>query len=461
VKIHAKAGRCIFLAAVAAVGVGTIGSPVFGESQPLTDPAYSFRGSLTAKYIYRTAELPGQRFSDQDIYSTLRLDLTTTKEKGYEFHFLGWGRADIDGHQNQTGFYPLEDVGNAYSKPVQGYLFEAHLDMNKPLPLVTQIRIGRQSGTRDEPVFFDGLAVDLGNDKLTLSLYGGAAIHFYEIDSTWGRDSLQGAGLDLTPFSFSTINLDYLEVKDKREFTDQQDTLTNRLAAAKVTLRALAATYITGKYRTLNDDPRDFSVRAATAWTEGGGNVSLGYFRQFRTQNELTNEFSLFFDVIGKSSPYQSYDIKLRQFIAERVAFDAGYFDRKLLDEGDQNSFDRNFSRAFVDIELSGCLFAGLACTLTGEQWKTGSNKYQSAGFDATYAWRRLNAKEAKISAGTYYSLFKYDYYVMPGVRDKVRTYYVNMQHPFTKNFSMTAAYEYEHGIENYNTVKIGMRYDF
>ena len=460
-KISLKIRRCAVVTGLVGLSFLSLHSPVLGETKPAPEPSYNVRGSLSARYVYRIAELPDQRFSDQDIYSLLRLDLTSTKEKGFEFHFLGSGRADLDGHQDQTGFYPLEDTGNAYDRPVQGYLLEAHLDMNKPLPLLTQLRLGRQSGTRDELVFFDGLAVDFGNDKVALSLYGGATIYYYEIDNRWGNDTIQGAGLDLTPFTFSTLSLDYLETKDKREIAGQQDTLTDRLASAKLLLRIPPVTRLTGKYRTINGDPRDVSVRATTVWADAGGNLSAGYFRQFRAQNELTNEFALFYDVIGRSSPYESYDVKLRQFIATRIAIDAGYFSRKLLKETDQSVFDKDFSRAFVDVELSGCVLAGLSCMAIGEQWKSKNNKYDSMGFDASYAWRRKNGKEAKISVGTYYSLYKYDYYIDPGVRDKVRTYYLNVQHPFTKAFSMNGGYEYEDSIENYTTVKVGMRYDF
>ena len=56
--------------------------------------------------------------------------------------------------------------------------------------------------------------------------------------------------------------------------------------------------------------------------------MSVGYFRQFRTQNELSNELSLFFDVIGRSAPYENYDIRIRKFFAGFLAFDLGYFKR-------------------------------------------------------------------------------------------------------------------------------------
>jgi hypothetical protein len=42
-----------------------------------------------------------------------------------------------------------------------------------------------------------------------------------------------------------------------------------------------------------------------------------------------------------------------------------------------------------------------------------------------------------------------------------VRTYYLNGRYPFTASVSLNGSFEYEHGIENYQTVKTGIRYDF
>jgi predicted porin len=50
---------------------------------------------------------------------------------------------------------------------------------------------------------------------------------------------------------------------------------------------------------------------------------------------------------------------------------------------------------------------------------------------------------------------------VEEGVREKVRTYYVSGKYPLDKGFSINGSYEYEDGIEDYQTLKLGMRYDF
>ena len=127
------------------------------------DPSLSVNGYLSARYVYRTASYSEGRTSDQDLFGDLRLDITRPKDNRFEFHFLGSVRSDLDGNQDVSAFNPLEDVGDTYGKRTIGYLYEANVVLNEPLQHLTRVRIGRQSGTRDEPVFFDGVAMDLGS----------------------------------------------------------------------------------------------------------------------------------------------------------------------------------------------------------------------------------------------------------------------------------------------------------
>ncbi len=423
------------------------------------DPgSISATGYFSARYVYRTSKLPDEKVSDQDIFGELRIDMTTPKTNKYEFHFFGTVRDDLSRNNNRTGFYPFEDIGDTYQSSAHGYLFEAHLDVNNLLPYFSQVRMGRQSGTRDEPVFFDGVAADIGGSKLNLTLYGGAAVHFYEVDYRWGNDTLGGAGLDYAPFSSTKLSLDYLTVNDKRQFpsdTDQHDQLTS----IKLRQRFTQFSKATAKMRSVNGEPRDASVRALSAFPDAQAEVNINYFRQFHTQNELSNELSSYFDVLGQSHPYQSYDVKVRKLFGANYAVDLGYFKRALLNKTEEGAFDRDFSRTFLLLELIDLPSDGLSLTLTGERWETQGKQYSSAGVDLGYAFKKL--RKAGINVGTYYSLYKYDYYVELGARQQVRTYYLNGRFPLGKNFSINGGYEYETSLENYQTLKLGMRYDF
>jgi hypothetical protein len=432
------------------------------SSKQSSDPSYTVNGYVSTRYIYRTAELPDQRVTDQDAFGDLRFDVSSPKERSAEFHFFGTARSDLDGSQGSSTFHPFEDVADTHRSRSSGYIYEAHLDLNNPLAKVTQVRLGRQAGTRDEPVFFDGIAVDAGGEKLNLTLYGGAAVHFYEIDNRWGGDVLGGAGLDVYPAALTGLSVDYLTVRDERTFIAGDVTRLDRLFAVKLTQRFAEYNRFTAKYRYLNSEPRDISVNASAVSPEVEAEMSVGYFRQFRTQNELSNELSLFLDVIGQSAPYQSYDLKIRKFFAGFIAVDLGYFRRELLDAPlDQGPFDREFTRKYVDMEITDFIVPGLSWTLIAEWWESGQRTFRTLGTDLSYAVKRKSGKQAKVSVGTSYSLFKYDYYIDLGVREQVRTYYFTSKYPLGAQVSVNAGYEFEHGIENYQTVKAGMRYDY
>ncbi len=435
-------------------------SPSVNPSEPpKTAGQFSVDGYISAKYVYRSTTLSNERLSDQDLFTDLRLDVARPEQDRYEFHFFGTARSDLDGESDRKDYYPFEDIGNARSSRSAGYLYEAHIDVNRPLAYVTQVRVGRQSGTRDEPVFFDGLAADIKAARtLNLAVYGGAAVHFYEIANRWGDDTLAGAGVDYTPFTSGGLSLDYLSARDERElfsFTDQND----ELYAVKLWYRFSPGLKATVKYRGINSESRDANARVIGVIPGIDLEVSANYFRQSHTQNELTNEFSSYYDILGQSHPYQSYDIKARKLFGARYAVDLGYYKRSLLKDLQQGAFNREYERTFVDFEIADALTDGLSFMLIGELWKSVANEFSSGGLDVGYALPKK--KNAKLSAGTYYSLYKYDYYTALGERDHVRTYYINGKYPFSGKYSANAGYEYETGLERFQTVKLGIRYDF
>jgi hypothetical protein len=424
------------------------------------DPSLEVNGYLSARYVYRTAASAEGKADDQDFFGDLRFDVTRPKDNRYEFHFLGSVRSDLDGNQDVHTFSPLEDIDDTYGTRLVGNVYEANVVLNDSLPRLTHLRMGRQSGTRDEPVIFDGISADLGGEKLNITLYGGAAIHFFEIDRQWGDDTLEGAGIDYRPFPATGMSADFLAVKDKRTFTPAEDTVHDRMVSLKLWQRFEPFTRLTVKYRLLDGDPRDLSLKAVTALQAANVEASLNYFRQFRSQNELSNEFSLFYDVVGRSAPFQSFDIKVRKFFAERVAVDLGYYKRELLDTSDEGSFNKEYKRMFLDVEVMDLFLNNLSGTILAEQWESQGRSYDAVGADLSYKIKR-NKKETRVSIGTNYSLYKYDYYAELGVREQVRTYYLTGKYPLYDGFSVNGGYEYEHSFENYQTLRLGMRYDF
>jgi hypothetical protein len=457
--------RCIsarrLLSALSVVVAGVfLHLAVSAADEPAQTPSTTVDGSLSLRYTFRTVASADERTSDQDVFADLRLDVTQPADARHAFHFLGALRSDLDGDRDRTFFSPLEDAGDAYGRRTTGTVYEAYYALNRPFSRLAQMRAGRQAGTRDEPVFFDGLAADLGADAWNITLYGGAALHFAEVDRHWGNDTLGGAGIDYTPAAGLRLSADWLSVSDEREWDPEGGTEKDRMAAFQVRQQLETYAQYAVKYRLLNGEPRDLSIAASAAYPAWDAEAAARYIRQFRVQDELTTDLSPVADVIGRSAPFQSVDLKVRKTVSERVALDAGYFQRSLLRPSDEGPFNKEYSRKYLAGDIADLFLPGLSWTLTAERWDAGTTETNAYGADITYR-RKHQGREARVGAGTYYSLYKYDHFSELGLRDKVRTYYIDVRYPLGRSFSVNGRYELERGMEEYQTVRLGMQYAF
>ena len=433
------------------------------EKQPSQEqePSIAVTGYFSARYWFRTAQTTsGDVARDQDAYGELRIDATTPKTGRYEFHFIGNVRNDLDGNRDLHTYYPLEDIGDTGPKHTVGYLYEAHLDINNPFSRVTQFRIGRQASTRDEPVYFDGIAMDVGLlPKMNLTLYGGAGVNFYEINRSEGDDTVAGAGLDLYPTTSTGIGLDYLTIKDKRDYlqlTDVQD----HLVSLKIWQRFTPSIKATANYRYQNGEARDLNLRLIGVFPESRTEFGAGYLRQFNIQSVQSNPLSPFVDVAGPTTPFQQYEVKVRQFFGTRYAVDLSYYKKDLTGNDPPGDFNHEYSRVTAGLEIADLLVRNFTLTLTADAWNSDGQDFLSGGADIGYSFGRKGTA-AKINAGTYYSLYKYDYYQQLGEHDRVRTYYITMRAPLAKQLFLNLNYEYEKSLENIQSLRTGIRYDF
>jgi len=373
---------------------------------------------------------------------------------------MGSARTDLDGNRDLHTNYLLEDIGDTGTQSAIGYLYEAHFDINEPFNRVTQVRLGRQAGTRDEQVYFDGIAMDVqAASFMKMTVYGGAAVNLFEIDRSESDDTLAGAGLDIAAGASTGISFDYLAIKDKRDYlemTDEQD----KLLSIKIWQRFSPSVRATARYRQQNSEARDLSVRLLGTFPGAGTEFSANYLRQFNVQEQQTNPLSPFVDVVGPSDPFQTTEVKVRQFFGKRYAIDLLYARRDLIGDAEPGQFNREYTRAAAGIEVGDLFLRNLTLSLTGDQWKSQERSSAAAGADVGYAFGKKGTM-TKINVGTYYSLYKYDYYLQPREQDDVRTYYLSMRVPVTKQVALNLSYEFERSLEDFQTMKAGIRYDF
>ncbi len=437
------------------------GLPIGNES--LTSPAggkvlWKLAGAVSNRYVFRAASTKGTIFTDNDMFQTLNIDITTPRKDNFGVHFLTTCREDLDGGTDRTNFYPLEDIGDTGPQAIIGKIYEANIDYNYIYPFLPKLIFGRQSGTRSEPVFFDGVSACIDFFRYVIAtLYGGAAVRFYETGWTWGSDVLGGIGIDILPYRSAKISLDYLFLKNQSKLF-LTSTLYNHLIDFAYRQRLFRWMKIMTRVRFIDFLPDSLEVRLLNSSPDIALETNLSYYLQFRTGNELGNNLSKFYDVLGPVYPFHSLDFKARSLITPHFAIELGLFIRALLDNQNENTFNHQYSRLYAFLEGIDLFTPGLSASLSAGRWISPADDYNSIGLDVSYRFK-AGLFKPDVSAGTYFSLFKYDYEM--GERKAARTYYFKSSVLIGKHFSFTCRYEYEASLENYSTLKTGLNYAF
>lgn len=418
-------------------------------------PEKSVKGYITFQSVTRKESTTS--FEDKDLYLALRLTYLNLPTKKYGFHFFGTVRSDQDGSQNVIGGYPLEGISDTYKDPTVSYLYESHALFNHVGP-ISQLRLGRQSGKRGERIYFDGMALDFKkNPRWGLALYGGRAVHHFDVNLAAETDSLAGVGFDLSRRGRTRVSLDYLFLKDRR---DPVDDLKDELISLLIRRQFSPSWQGLVKTRHINHNPRDVHVRLNGKSSGARMGMNLAYYRRSRMEYEISQEVSSFASIMGLSHPFHSLKASFRWGITPRFSMATGGFTRKMLEpETVEGPFNREFSRLYLVGQGKDLFFPGFSASLTTEKWKAGTFDVSTSGYELAYRKKGING--TRIQLGNYYSLYKYDYYLQLGERTSVRTNYLKARIPVGKSFSFTGAYETEDGAYQFKTLKAGMRYVF
>jgi len=127
-----------------------------------------------------------------------------------------------------------------------------------------------------------------------------------------------GAGLDIAAGQSTGISIDYLAINDKRDYLELKD-VHDKLLSLKIWQRFTPSIKATALYRHQNSEARDLTLRLLGTFPAAGTEFSANYLRQFNTQESQSNPLSPFVDVVGPSEPFQTTEIKVRQFMREKL----------------------------------------------------------------------------------------------------------------------------------------------
>lgn len=426
--------------------------------QQKKDSKFPIDGYIKVKYRIRWTD-DFSPFSsdntDQDIYEYLNIDFGDESRNRVTAHLYGRATQDLDGARDVKGFYIFDSITDTYKSSLNLRLYHAYIDINS-FWIFSKMRVGRQY-LYDTPeiLYIDGGLVETKSiekaGNLTFGIYGGLPTHLFE--SSVEGDVIFGLYSTWQFLPSNKMRVDWTYIRDVNFLG-----LNNNNLFGISFWQTIAKQYHIYLQSTILDSRwRDITIKGTYNNPDKNFWVS-GYFKRLNeTQKQLSIQFDPYFVVAQELFPYNQYQIDLYKGLGEHISISSGIMIRDLQDENKSNRFNREFRRFYITpaYHIKKPI---MDISLILEWWDgAGTEDIKTAGLDITTTC----SKKLKISIGTYYSLYKYDYY-LDIERQNVRTYYLKAKYQLKDNIKIDGRFELENTQSlNIYTFDLGVRYDF
>ena len=383
--------------------------------------------------------------SDHDWYETLALDYADPAHPELAAHFLGRTAVDLDGNSGLL----LESSNDLQNGSLDADMYEGYVDAGTKKGDL-RVRMGRQSDyLTPEIAHFDGVSVrtlkEDGPHPYEFGAYGGGNVTY---DSTSNiDDGVFGVYAESRAWKGGRARLDWMHLNDAALLgADNNDLLGVSL------FQNFKAWSASGKYTSLEGRDRDAELRARWADAAGKTSVQLRYFELLEPQNQRALFLDPFTQSLQTYFPYHQIGISGWRALSEKVDLDLGVDLREVNDPGDVGTFNHDWQRYYTTLTLRDLIPYAWTASVTADYYDDKQNDFKTLGADLSHPL----ASDWDLSLGTYYSLYKYDFFSATE-RDDVRTYFGKVVWRRSETWTFELLYEYEDdNLEQYNTLRCG-----
>lgn len=409
--------------------------------RPVPQDGLHWSGVASARYRFRH----GGGVSDQDLVARLGLDFGDERKDPYTFHFSGRAFGDLDGRRPDD---PFRGLDQSYGDEFYARLYLAHVDAHR-LDGLSLLRLGRQDLVETPtPVTVDGVRADserLGAARLQFSAYAGVPVHHFEASAS--GDSVFGLGVTAQAWHGGRVRLDWMSIRDEFLALDRHDEIYGVRW-----WQELEGVRLNGLHTWRDGKPRDLWLGL-----RGAGDLPLDFALDYRelltTQRAAVTEIDPYYEIAAEYVPFRQVDVRLGPDLGERFEVDVGTALRRLADDADAGTFNREFDRSFVELAVHDVATPGLSFALVGSIWSSDGEDIRTVTGDVSYRPTR----DVELSTGTGYDLFKYDVFA-DFERVHVRTWFLHGNWQLQPRLRLDIGYDYERDdLDEFHQLRVGM----
>jgi hypothetical protein len=420
--------------------------PVCMPNEPLC-----VRGSVAARFRARTSG-DGDDF---DLYEYLTLRVRDDDHPGWSGSLHARLAEDLDGEGDDGSFFVFDSVDDTYDSAVTGRLYHAYANYRPCSGPVEEVRIGRQYVDAGDGFLVDGVRATSApldaRRQVRVHAFVGLPAHLYE-GSVEG-DFIVGAGVTGRPWRGADARVDWVHVEDENEFYGKP---VNDVFTAELRQRFSSCFSVRGWYQQVDDDPRTLAGSFLAYLWRSDWTVRGSARSQLGREHALVFDVDPYFAVVQTLEPYWDAHLAASKGIGECFSAEAGVTLRRLWDEDDEGTFNREFERLHATLSTWRWPARSLSLAVTGEWWWS-HDEATSIGFEAEWKPSRC----LKVVLGTDYALYRTDLYTNSERLDS-RGWYLRASYGTSERWKADLSVRIEDDdFDTYATIQGGVRFEF
>ncbi len=397
---------------------------------------------------------------DDDFYQYLSLSFGEATQRRITGYISARITQDLNGREHPDSFSSVADTHDrSYAR-----LNAAYVDLRFD-DLLDEARLGRQwLAEVPEFVRMDGIRLRTHPLervlKTKLVLFGGIPEHYQE--SSRGGDRVIGGGFEIRPLAMTHISAFYTHLRDQYRENPQNNyrTVTFDDDLISVELRQLflqRTVNFYGLYSNLNGNSRESRARLAFDSEDGRTSIGLNYRTLFSTQRSLSTTFDPYVSIFREYHPYNEASIDLRRELTDTIGVDAGGFIRRMQEDRDKGTFNREFERYYLGGHIKKWPVDESLITLAGDFYDSDGDKFWVA--EGCYEHELFTYMTLKLGSG--YSLYREDRFTFEE-KSHVRSGFVRMDYDVLSNLKFIFEYKAERDdLDTTHTVETMVRFRF
>lgn len=427
----------VLLTACAAAGTAMAGTDLLGDR---------LDGSIGMNYRYRTTA----NESDKDLYTDFQMKYAFDKDISASL-FLSQ-ITDMDSNESLNGFYVFDEI---LSKKSETKLYTAFVDFKNQLGLA-DIKVGRQYSYESKSYHFDGIRAESKEYAQAMNLkayaYAGRPVRYFVsphenrgvcsschgstgLTDFEGSGSLWGLGLSVRPDNDTRLTLDHSLVTEDAYFGSVDADYTTFSAWHKFSDNFNARL----NWNMIESHSSDIRLMFGYDLPDSQFNVQFTYFQQMKTLSGLPSEFDPYSFSMKKYYPYHNFSLTAYKGIGEYAFINGGMDLRKMRDSGAESDFNREYFRLYISPGIRDLPVKGFSASLDMDLWNANGDDVFALGIGLQYK----PDNKLKVSAGTSFSKFKYEYFD-DTEKTNVRTIYLKGAYKFIDDVRAELGYQLE-----------------